>query len=80
MKHATKSRNGRFIVNDLRAKRDSCGAFSLTFKPTGKLTGKERKLLEDNLKKSFHHWWDCWVSPLVDEVEYRLVKTKDKLK
>lgn len=71
-----KGRNGAHIVKDLKDRRDSCGVFDLTFSPTGKLTPKERKRLEADLKKRFHIWWDSWVEPLVDEVEHRLVKKK----
>jgi hypothetical protein len=50
--------------------------YSLSFKPCGNLTAKQRESLEAALKHSFEDWRDTWVIPTLDAISREIQNGK----
>ncbi len=61
-------RGRRTILKELRQSVLNGAPHSLTFAPTGNMTGEQKQILQTYLNENFKLWTETWLLPKIEEL------------
>ena len=62
------------LAREIARLRDTCGIHNTTFMPGGQLKPEQEEWLADR----FRLWWDSWVAPLLEQLETKGSKKRER--